>query len=239
MQRRSGCGRASADIARRFACSSLPRPCSLPSACRSPPPSLPAPPPEQAAQYRAEMPKTILELQQFRRSQSIAAEGAGGRRGRATLIELNPYINAWFLLTLDWGDPAGRRAFISRTRIPAAGIFALTPPSRTVCSSATTAATTNCDLWSGDPSALERAAPHPCLTRRCATAASTCATRSPGIAPTWSGSRIPARSRLGRRGDRRLRARPAVPRRLSRAGRRPAPRPGPRASPRAPRARRR
>ena len=83
----------------------------------------PAPPPEQAAQYRAEVPKTILELQQFRRNETIAVEGAGGRRGRATLIELNPYINVWFVLTLNWGDPGGRASFTSRTPIPAAGTW--------------------------------------------------------------------------------------------------------------------
>lgn len=55
----------------------------------------------QAADVRGEAPKTIIELQQFRRRTSIPAEGVG--RGQATLIELNPRINAWFLLSLDWG----------------------------------------------------------------------------------------------------------------------------------------
>jgi hypothetical protein len=48
-------------------------------------------------------PTTIIDLQPFRRSTDIDVEGAGGRRGKATLVDLNPQINAWFVLTLDWG----------------------------------------------------------------------------------------------------------------------------------------
>jgi hypothetical protein len=58
----------------------------------------------QAAEYDAETAKTIVELQQYRHTEVIGAEGAGGRRGKATLINLNPRINAWFLLMLDWGE---------------------------------------------------------------------------------------------------------------------------------------
>ena len=63
----------------------------------------------QAAQYRAETAKTIIELQQFRQTESIAAEESGAQRGIATLINLNPRINTWFLLILDWGSE-GRRS---------------------------------------------------------------------------------------------------------------------------------
>jgi hypothetical protein len=115
------------------------------------------PPPEQEAQYWAEAPKTILELQQFRSSQSIAAAAGNGRAGRATRIELNPYINAWFLLTLDWGDLGGRTSY--HLDNPASdrqsvdlrdgqpGALVITDDGETIA----------CDLWSGDPSALERA----------------------------------------------------------------------------------
>lgn len=115
------------------------------------------PPPEQAAQYRAEAPKTILELQQFRSSQSIAAAAGNGRVGRATRIELNPYINAWFLLTLDWGDLGGRTSYHLENPAPDTqsvdlrdgqpGALVITDDGETIA----------CDLWSGDPSALERA----------------------------------------------------------------------------------
>jgi hypothetical protein len=57
----------------------------------------------QAAEYRAATSKTILQLQQFRETETTAAEGSGGKRGTATLVNLNPRINSWFLLTLNWG----------------------------------------------------------------------------------------------------------------------------------------
>jgi hypothetical protein len=116
-----------------------------------------APPAKQAAQYRAERPKTIIELQQFRRSQSIAAEDANGRRGNATLIELTPYINAWFLLTLDWGDPAVRLSFHLENPDPLGRRVSLVETQPHGLLITDHSGTLTCDLWSGDPSALGRA----------------------------------------------------------------------------------
>ena len=50
----------------------------------------------QAAEYKADVPKTVLELQQFRESASAPAEDGRGRGGSATLVNLNPRINAGF-----------------------------------------------------------------------------------------------------------------------------------------------
>jgi hypothetical protein len=47
-------------------------------------------------------PRTILDLQQFRRSASAEWNDAAGQRGSATLVEINPNVNAWLVLTLDW-----------------------------------------------------------------------------------------------------------------------------------------
>ena len=65
-------------------------------------------PANQMKEYEAEAPKTILELQQFRQANSIRIKSRGGREGVATLINLNPAINAWFVLKIAWkdGDPA-------------------------------------------------------------------------------------------------------------------------------------
>jgi hypothetical protein len=63
-------------------------------------------PASQAAQYNAEIPKTIVELQQFRQTSSIRARFSGRIEGTATLVNLNPSVNAWYLLTLTWNDPA-------------------------------------------------------------------------------------------------------------------------------------
>jgi len=49
--------------------------------------------------YQADAPKTILELQPFRQTSSIDFQMTGDG-GQATLVNLNPQINSWFLLTL-------------------------------------------------------------------------------------------------------------------------------------------
>src|ERR1035438_5759441 len=52
----------------------------------------------------AEGPTTIVELQQFRRTSSIHVQSAFGKDSAATLVNLNPAINAWFLLNVDGSD---------------------------------------------------------------------------------------------------------------------------------------
>jgi len=60
----------------------------------------PAAPPEQWAQYVADVPKTIIELQPFRTTETAAlADGAP-----VELINLNPNINSWFLLRVGGAD---------------------------------------------------------------------------------------------------------------------------------------
>jgi len=46
---------------------------------------------------------TILDLQPFRTQATLGVRRADGAVGSATLINLNPNVNAWFVLTLDWG----------------------------------------------------------------------------------------------------------------------------------------
>ena len=115
------------------------------------------PPPEQEAQYRAEAPKTILELQQFRRRESIVAAASGGRARRATLTELNPEINSWFLLTLEGGDFESPISYHLENPAPYTQTLDLRdgrPGALIITAGGESSA---CDLWSGDPSALERA----------------------------------------------------------------------------------
>jgi hypothetical protein len=65
-----------------------------------------APPKRQAEAYAAQVPKTVIELQPFRRTQAVAIKGADGKRGQATLINLHPATNVAYLLRLDWrGEP--------------------------------------------------------------------------------------------------------------------------------------
>jgi len=58
----------------------------------------------QAEEYAADRAKTVIELQPFRQSMSIDINGEDGRQGSATLINVNPAINAWYLLRLSWED---------------------------------------------------------------------------------------------------------------------------------------
>jgi hypothetical protein len=58
----------------------------------------------QWQEYQADVPKTIVELQPFRQTASVEFQMAGDW-GQATLVNLNPLINAWFLLTL-WSPGA-------------------------------------------------------------------------------------------------------------------------------------
>jgi len=64
-----------------------------------------------AGELDADVPKTILELQQFRQANSIHIESRHGRKGIATLTNLNPAINAWHLLKVAWNDGASGVAF--------------------------------------------------------------------------------------------------------------------------------
>jgi hypothetical protein len=47
---------------------------------------------------------TIVDLQPYRLSDTIAITDGAAQAGTATLINLNPTINAWYLLKLDWHD---------------------------------------------------------------------------------------------------------------------------------------
>ncbi len=57
-----------------------------------------------ANEHDANFRKTIVELQQYRQSSSVRIETRTGRKGVATLVNLNPAINAWYLLQVAWND---------------------------------------------------------------------------------------------------------------------------------------
>jgi hypothetical protein len=54
----------------------------------------------QVEAYEAERPKTIVELQQFRTTNSIRVDLPDGTQAGVTLINLNPHINRWYLLQI-------------------------------------------------------------------------------------------------------------------------------------------
>jgi hypothetical protein len=67
--------------------------------------------PCRAGDQGSQGPKSIVALQPFRQTSSIQIKGARGEEGRATLINLNPDINDWYLLQLSWGDHAPTEAY--------------------------------------------------------------------------------------------------------------------------------
>ncbi len=71
-------------------------------------------PQNQTSLYNAEGPKTVLELQQFRQASSIHVRSGSprvkGREGVATLVNLNPTINTWYLLSVVWSNAGAQES---------------------------------------------------------------------------------------------------------------------------------
>jgi len=112
----------------------------------------------QEAEYNAEAPKTVIELQQFRRSETVTADGGAGHAGTATLINLNPHINAWLVLTLDWGPKGGTAIYHLENVRPQAQAIALAELDVHGIRVTVGGRTSTCQLWSGGAaSALEQA----------------------------------------------------------------------------------
>ncbi|HEY6923536.1 MAG TPA: hypothetical protein VI653_08715, partial [Steroidobacteraceae bacterium] len=113
----------------------------------------------QLAQYDADAPKTILELQQFRRASSMAIVDPSGRHGTATLVELNPNINSWFLLRFDLENPTETRFYHLENANPRGVRVALNEgDGRGLRISSAAAGDTSCPLWSDRSSASLEAA---------------------------------------------------------------------------------
>jgi len=72
----------------------------------------------QRIDYDADTTKTILELQPFRTQARTPLLRADGTPGSATLTNLNPYINAWYLLTLQWQGGAAPSSYHLQTSHP-------------------------------------------------------------------------------------------------------------------------
>ena len=117
-----------------------------------------APPKNQVEEYNAEVPKTILELQQFRQTASIRINSKAGREGVATLVNLNPTINIWYLLKVAWKNGAREQTYHLENPQPRARRFLLdaTYPAGIVIVEAKKPY--RCDLFGADPlNALDQA----------------------------------------------------------------------------------
>jgi hypothetical protein len=107
----------------------------------------------QRAEYNAERPKSILELQPFRRERT--ARLASG--GLVQLISLNPTINDWFVLRLARSDNTRRRSFHIENPNPAGQKIVLSADPTPALILTSGGKSSRCAPWSGTPSALSSA----------------------------------------------------------------------------------
>jgi hypothetical protein len=116
-------------------------------------PPLPVPDPDvlarQATEYEAHRAKTVVELQRFRATESIAIDDGWGRAGTATLIDLAPQVNAWYLLELAWDDGERETYHLANTR-PTDYLVHLDPAHPHGVVTVTTLDEVPCALWSSE-----------------------------------------------------------------------------------------
>jgi hypothetical protein len=103
----------------------------------------------QIEQYDVHAPKSVIELQQFRKVSSITIRNNKGQHGVATLTNLNPWINTWFLLTLEWDGGKHKSSFHLENRSPLSQKLVLDPRYPYGIVIASDQKRFSCDLWSG------------------------------------------------------------------------------------------
>lgn len=89
--------------------------------------------------------RTILDLQAQQHSSRLAIRNLKGRTGIATLIELNPRINSWYLLRLDWTAPAEQLSYHLENPKPGEQFVKLTAAGIRLSATGHKA---DCSLWS-------------------------------------------------------------------------------------------
>lgn len=109
-----------------------------------------APSPGQGQSAALPSARSVIELQAARQSESVTLAGASGQRGSATLINLNPTVNASFLLTLQWLDRREAINYHLENAEPVRQRVALDTSHPGQLAIAAGASTIRCMLWPGD-----------------------------------------------------------------------------------------
>lgn len=141
---------------------------------------------KQWTEYGAEIPETILELQPFRESSSIRIQFGGGKEGSATLVNLNPSINTWYLLKIAWKSGTSEAAYHLENANPQGSklLFDENYPSGLVIVEGKNRYF--CELFGPGPAnALDRARTSPLVFYRCAKAESICGKRWLDTTQLW------------------------------------------------------
>ena len=102
----------------------------------------------QMAAYHEPRPKSVIDLQPYRSTDTIPIKSEASRVGTATLINLNPTVNAWYLLELRWADQATATSYHLENTRPAQQELVLDPSHPLGIVAATSNDRTPCDLWS-------------------------------------------------------------------------------------------
>ncbi|MDP2643336.1 MAG: hypothetical protein Q8P24_00185 [Desulfobacterales bacterium] len=108
----------------------------------------------QKDEYDVKIPKTVMELQQFRRSDSINIRKGAGKEGTATLINLNPSINTWFLLFIQWKDTVSSETYHLENPLHGTQRVMLDPDYAAGIVMVSETGLSRCALWA-DPGAAE------------------------------------------------------------------------------------
>jgi hypothetical protein len=117
------------------------------------------PPQKQVDEYNARTPKTVIELQQFRKTSSTAIRKGTGQAGSATLINLNPKLNTWYLLLIQWIEGDSVATYHLENPAPKSQKLLLDPDYSEGIVIYSQKETHRCNLWSVSPgSELTRAA---------------------------------------------------------------------------------
>ncbi len=109
----------------------------------------------QRAQYDAVVVKTALELQQYRRSQSMAVTNGAGRQGLVALTSVNPRVNVWHVLAFDWGRDRPRAYYHIENPFRRTQTLQLSELDGGALVLGAGGKSTRCELWTGEKPALE------------------------------------------------------------------------------------
>jgi hypothetical protein len=82
------------------------------------------PPPDES---EARHGQTVIDLQPLRKTTSIPIHNGAGKKGRAVLINLNPQINAWFVLAVQWPSSGGAEVYHLENPLPGSNTIGLDP----------------------------------------------------------------------------------------------------------------
>ncbi|MBZ0113912.1 MAG: hypothetical protein K8J08_15725 [Thermoanaerobaculia bacterium] len=111
---------------------------------------LAAPSPERLEAYAAPRAKTVLDLQLYRETYQAPIEDGAGVSGIATLVDLNPLINRWFLLILTFDHGRAVDTYHLENTDPEGTELLLDPAHPTSLVLRSQEGVAPCALWSRD-----------------------------------------------------------------------------------------